>query len=179
MKHLLNDISQDDKNSILEQHVGGIRLESDNFFNMVNKKLGEVSPLISEQSSNAKQVAGPFLKKFSNSTLELFIFQKGSRFYVYVKRSKGDEPTDLELNNGQGYSNQKEAQKEIDNIIKNLIEVPKSKRDIPKLKLVGEGEENRDVRKSITITPKQMKMLHDEGECKCGEVTLKFPSYKK
>ena len=31
MKHLLNDISQEDKNSILEQHVGGIRIDSDNF----------------------------------------------------------------------------------------------------------------------------------------------------
>jgi|TARA_Y100000389_G_C17107601_1_gene339055 hypothetical protein len=90
MKHLLNDISQDDKNSILEQHVGGIRIESDNFSKLLNKKRGNVNTFIIENE-----------------------------------------------------------------------------------KTINEKTE------SITITPKQMKMLHDEGECKCGEVTLKFPSYKK
>ncbi len=91
MKHLLNDISQEDKNSILEQHVGGIRIDSDNFSKLLNKKRGNVNTFISENEKTVK-------------------------------------------------------------------------------------EEKKD---SITITPKQMKMLHDEGECKCGEVTLKFPSYKK
>ncbi len=90
MKHLLNDISQDDKNSILEQHVGGIRIESDNFSKLLNKKRGNVNTFIIENEET-----------------------------------------------------------------------------------INEKTE------SITITPKQMKMLHDEGECKCGEVTLKFPSYKK
>lgn len=91
MKHLLNDISQDIKKSILEQHSGGMKINNGNFSKLLNKKRGSVNPLISENEKTVK-------------------------------------------------------------------------------------EEKKD---SITITPKQMKMLHDEGECKCGEVTLKFPSYKK
>jgi hypothetical protein len=90
MKHLLNDISQEDKNSILEQHVGGIRIDSDNFSKLLNKKRGNVNTFIVENE-----------------------------------------------------------------------------------KTINEETE------SITITPKQMKMLHDEGECNCGGITLKFPSYKK
>ncbi len=90
MKHLLNDISQEDKNSILEQHVGGIRIDSDNFSKLLNKKRGNVNTFIVENEKT--------------------------------------------INEEQEY---------------------------------------------ITITPKQMKMLHDEGECSCGGITLKFPSYKK
>ena len=46
--------------------------------------------------------------------------------------------------------------------------------------LISENEETiSEEKESITITPKQMKMLHDEGECNCGGITLKFPSYKK
>ena len=124
MKHLLNDMSQEEMNSIREQHAGGKKITVENFSNMVNKKLGEVPTLISEQSSNAKQVAGPFTKKFSNSRdWKLYIFQDGSKFYVYVTYESDKEPKLMKLNNGQGFPNQKEAQKEIDNIIENLKEV--------------------------------------------------------
>jgi methionyl-tRNA synthetase len=34
-------------------------------------------------------------------------------------------------------------------------------------------------KKVVTISPDQMKMLHDEGECDCGDVTLKFPTYNQ
>jgi hypothetical protein len=48
MKHLLNDMSQDEMNSIREQHTGGKELTIENFSNMVNKKLGEVPTILSE-----------------------------------------------------------------------------------------------------------------------------------
>lgn len=48
MKHLLNDMSQEEMNSIREQHAGGKKITVENFSNMVNKKLGEVPTLISE-----------------------------------------------------------------------------------------------------------------------------------
>ena len=51
MKHLLNDMSQEEMNSIREQHVGGKKITVENFSNMVNKKLGEVPTLISESES--------------------------------------------------------------------------------------------------------------------------------
>lgn len=42
MKHLLNNISKEEKQSILEQHKGGMKIFNENFNNMVNKKLGHV-----------------------------------------------------------------------------------------------------------------------------------------
>lgn len=50
MKHLLNDISQEEKNRILGQHSGGKKVTIENFNELVNKKLGEVKPyLIKEE----------------------------------------------------------------------------------------------------------------------------------
>ena len=51
MKHLLNYMSQEEMNSIREQHAGGKKITVENFSNMVNKKLGEVPTLISESES--------------------------------------------------------------------------------------------------------------------------------
>jgi hypothetical protein len=42
MKHLLNDLSEEEKNSIREQHTGGMEVINENFKKMVDKKLGEV-----------------------------------------------------------------------------------------------------------------------------------------
>jgi hypothetical protein len=42
MKHLLNNISEEEKQSILEQHKGGMKVFNENFNKMVNKKLGHV-----------------------------------------------------------------------------------------------------------------------------------------
>jgi hypothetical protein len=50
MKHLLNNISEEEKNSILEQHKGGMEVLNENFNKMVNKKLGHVE--LFEQQSN-------------------------------------------------------------------------------------------------------------------------------
>lgn len=49
MKHLLNNLTEEEKNSIREQHVGGMKVMNENFHKMVNKKLGHVE-LISEQT---------------------------------------------------------------------------------------------------------------------------------
>lgn len=50
MKHLLNNISEEEKNSILEQHKGGMKIFNENFNKMVNKKLGQVE-LFEQQST--------------------------------------------------------------------------------------------------------------------------------
>jgi hypothetical protein len=39
MKHLLNNISKEEKQSILEQHKGGIKIINEKFNQLVNKKL--------------------------------------------------------------------------------------------------------------------------------------------
>lgn len=42
MKHLLNNLTEEEKNSIREQHEGGMKVMNENFHKMVNKKLGHV-----------------------------------------------------------------------------------------------------------------------------------------
>ena len=49
MKNLFNNMSQEEKNAIREQHTGGKKIAIENFSNMVNKKLGTVN--LFEQSN--------------------------------------------------------------------------------------------------------------------------------
>jgi hypothetical protein len=52
MKHILNNLSNEEKNSIREQHTGGMRVVTENFHKLLGSKLGDVKPLVSEQSTN-------------------------------------------------------------------------------------------------------------------------------
>ena len=48
MKHLLNNMSEEEKNTIREQHTGGMKVITENFYKLLNSKLGDVKPLVSE-----------------------------------------------------------------------------------------------------------------------------------
>lgn len=45
MKHLLNNLSEEEKNSIRGQHTGGFKIDNKKFNQMVGKKLGDVPPM--------------------------------------------------------------------------------------------------------------------------------------
>jgi hypothetical protein len=49
MKHILNDLTEQEKNSIREQHTGGMKVMTENFNKLLNSKLGDAKPLVSEQ----------------------------------------------------------------------------------------------------------------------------------
>ena len=51
MKHILNDLTEQEKNSIREQHTGGMNVVTENFSKLINAKSGDVKPLVSEQPS--------------------------------------------------------------------------------------------------------------------------------
>jgi hypothetical protein len=53
MKHLLNNLTEEEKNSIRNQHTGGINVVTENFSKLINAKSGEVKPLINEQISSS------------------------------------------------------------------------------------------------------------------------------
>ena len=53
MKHLLNNLSEEEKNKIREQHTGGMKVNSENFNKLTESKLGNVKPLINEQPTAA------------------------------------------------------------------------------------------------------------------------------
>ncbi len=44
MKHLMNDMSDEDKDKIRKQHDGGMKIDNKKFKSMVDKKLGHVDP---------------------------------------------------------------------------------------------------------------------------------------
>lgn len=49
MKHILNDLTKEEKNSILEQYTGGKKIMIENFNKLINSKLGDSKPLLEEQ----------------------------------------------------------------------------------------------------------------------------------
>lgn len=49
MKHILNDLSEEEKNSIREQHTGGMKVMTESFSKLINSKLGDVKPILAEQ----------------------------------------------------------------------------------------------------------------------------------
>ena len=48
MKHLLNNLSEEEKNAIREQHTGGMKVVTENFNKLLNSKLGDAKPLVNE-----------------------------------------------------------------------------------------------------------------------------------
>ena len=58
MKHLLNNLSEEEKNRIREQHEGGMRLAIDNFKKLVETKLGDAKPYLTEASQETCEQCG-------------------------------------------------------------------------------------------------------------------------
>ena len=50
MKHILNEMSEEEKNSIRSQHTDTLSVQTEKFKKLVENKLGNVKPLISEQN---------------------------------------------------------------------------------------------------------------------------------
>ena len=48
MKHLLNNMSEEEKNSIREQHNGGMKVMTENFNKLINSKLGNSNTCMAE-----------------------------------------------------------------------------------------------------------------------------------
>lgn len=55
MKHILNNLTETEKNNIREQHSGGMKVMTENFSKLINSKLGDVKPLVNEQSTDPKK----------------------------------------------------------------------------------------------------------------------------
>jgi hypothetical protein len=63
MKHLLNNMTESEKNAIREQHAGGMKVMTENFNKFVNSKSGDVKPLISEQVDEQGKMKWNGIKK--------------------------------------------------------------------------------------------------------------------
>jgi len=49
MKHILNNLSEEEKNSIREQHTGGMKVMTENFSKLLNSKLGDAKPIVEQK----------------------------------------------------------------------------------------------------------------------------------
>ena len=58
MKHILNNLTEQEKNAIREQHSGGMKVMTEKFSKLTNSKLGDSKPLIAEQQRPAESVEG-------------------------------------------------------------------------------------------------------------------------
>jgi hypothetical protein len=51
MKHILNNLTEEEKNSIREQHTGGMKVMTENFSKLLNSKLGDSKPIVKEEEN--------------------------------------------------------------------------------------------------------------------------------
>jgi hypothetical protein len=56
MKHLLNDLSSEEKNRIREQHEGGMTIDTSKFKKLLETKLGDAKPLVMEESTDCSKL---------------------------------------------------------------------------------------------------------------------------
>ena len=112
MKHLLNNLSDEEKNNIRNQHTGGMKVMTESFSRLLNSKLGDSKPLVNEQPIHFR-VAGPF----GVAPLQYYIYNKGGKFYIYQTNATQKTPILMQgttwSNNGQGYNTQDDANKAI------------------------------------------------------------------
>jgi hypothetical protein len=100
MKHILNDMSEQEKNSIREQHTGGMKVMTENFNKLINSKLGDSKPLVNEQVKDAGQMGlGTIyneLKKYGfkmdSETFYTWSVYKGGDSNGYIIQFQQDPP---------------------------------------------------------------------------------------
>ena len=63
MKHILNNLSEEVKNSIREQHTGGMSVNTDRFKTLMESKLGNVKPMVSEEERNLGYLKEKLVKR--------------------------------------------------------------------------------------------------------------------
>ena len=108
MKHILNDLTEQEKNSIREQHTGGMKVMTESFSKLINSKLGDVKPMVSEQTKDGVTYSVQALPS--------------GKFKIFVTNATYKTPTDAFKVFGGGsnwakeYSTKEEAQKMIDSI---------------------------------------------------------------
>lgn len=99
MKHLLNNLTEEEKNAIREQHTGGMKIVNENFSTLVNTKLGDVKPLVMEQMNHQEPIDSQIRKIkpdmggkycFGKQTLQQLKTNVGDRNLLLHKIKSGD-----------------------------------------------------------------------------------------
>jgi hypothetical protein len=95
MKHLLNDMSSEEKNNIREQHTGGKQIDTSRFKTLSESKSGDVKPILNES------VTGSIIGGFINVMDDKGKIKNGCvKFTRYDKTSDGKWEFDQEWAQG-------------------------------------------------------------------------------
>ena len=70
MKHILNNLTEEEKNSIREQHTGGMKVMTENFNKLLNSKLGDSKPLVNEEGGYTHTILADLSKRFPNFKMD-------------------------------------------------------------------------------------------------------------
>jgi hypothetical protein len=108
MKHLLNNMSEEEKNAIREQHSGGMKVMTENFNKLLKSKLGDAKPLVNEQMNMEDDFEGveevshmSFLlqnadKNTATNLLKKYMAKHSQTVnFVAILRSEGVDLTDI------------------------------------------------------------------------------------
>jgi len=94
MKHLLNNLSEEEKNSIREQHEGGMKLDTSRFRTLLEGKSGNVKPLVErfDDEELDEMVGVDYMSDDSEELDEYFEFGNEplnlvQRFFMYNKKN--------------------------------------------------------------------------------------------
>lgn len=59
MKHILNNLSEEEKNSIREQHTDTVKIDTSKFTRLMESKLGDVKPMMEQEYDVTPNVMNP------------------------------------------------------------------------------------------------------------------------
>ena len=62
MKHLLNNLTEEEKNSIRGQHTGGMNVVTENFSKLINTKSGDAKLFLKEDSNTINEGEGIIIR---------------------------------------------------------------------------------------------------------------------
>lgn len=106
MKHLLNDMSEEEKNNIREQHTGGMKVMVENFNKLINSRLGDSKPLVEQEDTNYDELEQSSAMEDSDDEKLLLIRGKDEKDATHLLKNylkiNGDKVKYISITNCQG-----------------------------------------------------------------------------
>jgi hypothetical protein len=100
MKHILNDMSEQEKNSIREQHSGGMKVMTENFGKLINSKLGDSKPLLEEEDMEMSDETTFSFEGKSMETIQKILSQlPRTTKFLAIKNCEGVDFSEMDLCN--------------------------------------------------------------------------------
>ena len=100
MKHILNNMSEEEKNAIREQHTGGMKVMTENFSKLLNSKLGDSKPLLEEEDMEMSDETTFSFEGQSMETIQKILSQlPRTTKFLAIKNCEGVDFSEMDLCN--------------------------------------------------------------------------------